>query len=151
MNRRVQAFIDALERHGIAIDIAGMKPPLVESLATVHLRFDREALRFMGEVQAALHAVAPHGKTLVFTITAPIRLASKTATALEERVRHSLARRPTSIDLTETINGNRIRVRLAKGVSNGTRAIGFVHNPDCDPEILVDVTQSLLCRITPPL
>jgi hypothetical protein len=119
MNRRVQAFIEALERQGIAFDIARIKPRLAESLATVRLRFDRVALRFVRDVQLALHEIVPDGKTLVFTITAPIRLATKSAAALEDKVRRSLTPGAARMDLRETINANRIRVRLAKGVSNG--------------------------------
>jgi hypothetical protein len=33
-----------------------------------------------------------------------------------------------------------------KGVSNGANVIGFVHNPDSDPDILFDVTQAVLKR-----
>jgi hypothetical protein len=138
MNKRVQAIIETLERQGIMIDIARIKPQLEESLSTVRLRFDREALRFIRDVQSALHEVVPDGKTLVFAITAPIRLASKTAVALEKKVRS----KPARANLEETINGNQIRVRLVKGGSNGARVIGFVHNPESDPEILFVVTQS---------
>jgi hypothetical protein len=146
MNKRGQAIIEALERQGIAVDIAAVKPHFETSLSTVRLRFDKVALRFIKDVQAALHEVVPDGKTLVFTITAPIRLASKTADALEVTIRAALAHRTARIDLEETINGNRIRVRLAKSVSNGANVIGFVHNPDSNPDILFDVTQAVLGR-----
>ena len=143
MNKQVQAIIDALERQGITADIVRTKPQMEENLATVRLRFDRVALRFIGDVQAALHEVVPHGKTLMFTITAPIRLASRTVAALEAKVRSSLAHRTARIDLTETIHGNHIRARLLRGgVKGAPNVIGFVHNPDTDPEFLFDVTQS---------
>ncbi|HEX9158858.1 MAG TPA: hypothetical protein VF835_01420 [Rhizomicrobium sp.] len=149
MNKGVGAFVEALERQGIAIGSAGMPLPIVEKLATARLRFDREALRFVADVESALSAAVPAGKTLVFAITAPIRLAGKTVDALEEKLRSALARAPARLELDETINGNRIRVRLAKGGSNRKRAIGFVHNPDCDPNVLFDATQSVL-RLPPP-
>lgn len=145
MKKRTQAIIDSLERQGI--DVAGISPRLEEKLSGLHLRFDREAVRFIGEVRSALHEIVPAGKTLTFTITAPIRRASKTARVLEDRIGGLLARRTARIDLRETINGNRICVRLVKGVSNSARAIGFVHNPDSDPEVLFDVTRSLLQRV----
>src|SRR5580700_3438096 len=145
MNKEMQPIIDALVRQGIAADIARTKPQMKQDFATVRLRFDRVAMRFIGDVQSALHEVVPVGKTLMFTITAPIRLASKTAAALEDRVRRSLARRTARIDLAETIHGNQIRVRLLRdGAQSAPRVIGFVHNPETDPEILFDVTQSLL-------
>lgn len=142
MKKRAQAVIDSLERQGI--DIAGFSPRFEEGLSRIHLRFDRVALRFIDDVQSALREVVPEGRTLVFTITAPLRLASKTAAELEENVRAVLARRRTRFELDATINGNRVRVRLVNARANEARIVGFVHNPDCDPDILFAVTQSLL-------
>jgi hypothetical protein len=144
MNKGAPAIIDALERQGITVDIAGTKPQMKEGLAAVRLRFDRVAMRFVSNVQSALHEVVPDGNTLLFTITAPIRLASKTATALEDRVCRSLAGRTARIDFAATIHGNQLRVRhLRSCVQGAPKVIGFVHNPETDPEILFDVTQSL--------
>lgn len=145
MNRQLEKFIGALIRQGIAVDMVAIDPRHAEGLSTVRLRFDREALRFIDDVQAGLRDRVPAGKTLMFAITAPLRLASKTAAALVEKVHKDLAHRPRRFDLDETIHGNRVCVRLAKGVSN--RAIGFVHNPDCDPKILFDATQALLRHV----
>ena len=144
----MQTFIDALARQGIAADITRTRPQIEKDLATVRLRFDKVALRFIRDVQAALHEVVPEGRTLIVTITAPIRMALKTVAALEERVRTTLARRSARIDLNETINGNQIRVRLVNDVSNRAKVIGFVHNRDCDPEILFRLTQTLLRVVT---
>lgn len=145
MNRRAQAVIDSLERQGI--DVAKIDTRFVEGISRVQLRFDRVALRFIDDVRSALHAVVPDGMTLMFTITAPIRLASKTAATLEEKARGALARRSVRVALNETINGNQVRVRLVKGASKETRVVGFVHNPGSDPDILFDVTQGLLKRV----
>ena len=145
MNKQVQAIIDALERQGIAADIVRTKPQTEENVAKIRLRFDRVALRFVGDLQAALQDSVPDGKTLMFTITAPIRLASKTGTAVETKVRSSLARKTARIGLTETIHGNQIRVRLLRGGLKGSpKVIGFVHNPGTDPDVLFRLTQSLL-------
>ena len=146
MNRQVEKFIGALARQGIAVDVAAIDPHQAGRLSTVRLRFDREALRFIDDVQTALGGSVPAGKTLMFAITAPLRLASKTAASLVEKVHKDLARRSARIDLDATINGNGIRVRLVKGVSRG--AIVFVHNPDSDPTILFDATQALLRRLS---
>jgi hypothetical protein len=146
MSKHAQAIINTLERQGMAVDFVGANPQIGENLATVRLRFDRVALRFVDDVRAALYAAVPDGKTLVFTIAAPIRLASKTAAALEAKVRGALARANARIDLTETIHGNEICVRLLRG-ANGARAIGFVHNPDGDPDVLFDMTQAYLEQI----
>jgi hypothetical protein len=87
----------------------------------------------------------PNDKTLILTITAPIRLPSKTAAALEGKIRPHLAHWPAAGEVKDTIHGNRVRARLVNRASKRTgKVIGFVHNPDSDPDILFDVTQSLL-------
>ena len=110
------------------------------------LRFDRVALGLVRRLQASLSRSVPDGNTMIVTITAPIRQDSRTGAALEDRIRRLLAARRT--ELTATIYGNRIRVRLLKGGGGHTsKLIGFVHNPKPDPSLLFDVTRSLLARI----
>lgn len=109
------------------------------------LRFDRVAQRFVRDVQAALRESAPDGKALIVTVTAPIRLSSKTAAQLVDQIQVRLARHPVRLDVRATINGNRLRIRL---VSSGSRrrpnVLGFVNNPDIDADVVLDVAQSML-------
>jgi len=142
MKRPGQTIAHALKWQGIGV--ATINSQDEEPLSGVRLRFDRVALRFVHDMRFALEGVVPYDRTLVFTVTAPIRLASKTAAAIEEKVRGGLMRRPAQLELSETTDGNQIRVRLVKGASNRATVIGFVHNPDSDPEILFDAVQSLL-------
>ena len=73
---------------------------------------------------------------------------SKTAAALEDNIRAYLARRSAPRKAKHTIHGNQIRVRLVKGGSRRTtKVLGFVHNPDSDPDVLFDITLSLIERI----
>ena len=117
-------------------------------LTKPRLRFDRVALGFVRRLQAALSASVPDGRTLILTITAPIRVPAKTAAALEDNVRTYLARQSGEGVAKHTIHGNQIRVRLVKGGSRQTtKVIGFVHNPDSDPDVLFDITLSLIERI----
>jgi hypothetical protein len=111
------------------------------------LRFDRVALRLIHDLRVALEGSVPDGRTVLVTITAPIRLPSRTATAMEEKIRKLLTR-ATPKGLRYTIHGNRIQVHLLRGGAGRTaRLIGFVHNPDSDPTLLIDVARSLLARI----
>ena len=112
------------------------------------LRFDKVALGFVRRLRAGLHEAVPDGVMVVLTITAPIRQDSKTATLLEHKLRVLLAARSARAQLTDTIHGNRIRVRIMKGCPNGSSKLaGFVHNPDSDPAALFGVTRSLLACI----
>ena len=131
----------------IAIEVAVIKPGLAE-LTKPGLRFDKVALRLIGRLQAALSAFVADGEAVLVTVTAPIRLPSKTAAALESQVRDRLARRPAQLEIKETICGNQIRVRLLSGVSGRmSKVIGFVHNPDSDADVLLGLTQTLLQQV----
>ena len=117
----------------IAVEVRITKQRIAErgGLTKPRLRFDRVALGFVRRLQAALSASVPDGRTLILTITAPIRVPSKTAAALEDNIRTYLARQSGEGVAKHTIHGNQIRVRLVKGGSRQTtKVIGFVHNPD---------------------
>jgi hypothetical protein len=107
------------------------------------LRFDKVAIGLVRRLQASLSKSVPAGRTVIVTITAPIRQDSRTGSVLTDRVRGLLAARRTQ--LRATIHGNRIQVRVLKGGSRATaKLIGFVHNPRPGPAVLFDVTRSLL-------
>jgi hypothetical protein len=133
----------ALEVAAINEKIAGRDGP-----TRPRLRFDRVALRLVGDLQAALSELVPDGQAIILTVTAPIRLPARTAAALEGRILAGLARRSAQVEINDAIEGNRVRARLVKGVpGRASKVIGFVHNPDSDPEVLLRLTQSLLQHI----
>ena len=106
------------------------------------LRFDRVALGVMRDVRDALGDLVPNGSTLVFTLTAPIRLPAKTAAAIEDAARKALTRR-SSVDVKQAIHGNRVRIALVEGRASHA-VIGLVHNPEIAADLLLDVTRSVL-------
>jgi hypothetical protein len=133
-----------------AVEVTAMKQRFAEQgvVAKPRLRFDRVALRLVQDLQTGLSELVPDGEAVVLTVTAPIRLPSKTAAALESKIRDCLARRSAPVEVKDTIHGNQIRVRLVKCVSRRmSKVIGFVHNPDSDPDVLFDITLSLIERI----
>ena len=161
MKKAEQAAIDAVAAHfsatrkdgssgtylavggkRIAIAVATIKPQLP---AKQRLRFDKVALELLHRLQIGLQDCVPDGKTIVLTVTAPIRQSGKTAAAFEETIKESLARRSTKLDISDTIHGNVVRARLVKG--GNPKVVGFVHNPDPKPDVLLDLTRSLLERV----
>jgi len=131
----------------VALKIASMKKPGRDddSRAKLRLRLDKVAVRVVEHLRSTLHEAVPESVTVLVTITAPIRLASKTAAALEDKIRALLARRTERIDEKATIHGNHIRIRLEKSASRAAaKVIGFVHNPDTDPQVLMNMTRALL-------
>jgi hypothetical protein len=134
----------------IAVEVTTIRQRIADrgGLTKPRLRFDKVALGLVRRLQAALCESVPDGKMLILTITAPIRVPSKTAAALEDKIRTYLARPSAQVEAKDTIHGNQIRVRLVKGGSKRTsKVIGFVHNPDSDPDVLLDITHSLIERI----
>jgi hypothetical protein len=131
----------------VAVEVAAIKNRIagLGRLTKPRLRFDKVALRLVRALQANLSEVVPDGEAVIVTVTAPIRLASKTAAAVEDEVRMCLARRSPGVEIKDTIHGNEVGIRHVKGLScPAPKVIGFVHNPDSDPGILMDVTHSLL-------
>jgi hypothetical protein len=105
------------------------------------LRFDKVALRVVGDLKRTLGDGIPEGKTLIVTISAPIRLPSKTVAALEAEIRTRMTRQAAKLEFNKNINGNSIRVRLVShGFKGRDKLIGFVHNLDLDPKPLVAAT-----------
>jgi hypothetical protein len=66
---------------------------------------------------------------------------------MAEKIRSLVTARAAPARLTDRIYGNDIQAHVLKGGTTRTsKLIGFVHNPDSDPAILIDVTRSLLAR-----
>jgi hypothetical protein len=113
--------------------------------AKPRLRFDKVATRLIERLQATLGETVPDGTTVLLTITAPIRLPSKTAAALEDKIQSLLGRGSPRRDVKDTIHGNRVQIRLLRDESErAPRLIGFVHNSDSDPLLLLNMTRELL-------
>ena len=133
--KRVTVDLRALKRRGSAQGNAALPG----------LRFDKVATRLLERLQATLGETVPDGMTVLLTITAPIRLSSKTAASLEDKIQTFVGRGSTGRDEKDTIHGNRIQIRLLRDESErAPKLIGFVHNPDSDPLLLLNMTRELL-------
>ncbi len=109
--------------------------------AGIRLRFDKVALRVLDKVKTALSEIVAENQTVIFMLTAPIRLPSRTAAAMEALARDGFA----GNDIHRTIHGNQIRMRRVTGVAAAMpRAIGFVHNPDADADAILALAEARL-------
>jgi hypothetical protein len=103
------------------------------------LRFDKVAVGLIACVQSALRDDVPDSMTLLFTVTAPIRVPGKTAGELTDRLRVWLQGRNAPAATRYTIRGNAIRVCVVNGRQQREPNVrGFVHNPDVDVKALFD-------------
>jgi hypothetical protein len=131
----------------IAVHVATIRKNIgSETVTKPRLRFDRVALGLVARLQSALRDSAPEGRTVIVTVTAPIRQDTKTTAALEQIISTALAGRPPRADIRELIHGNHIRVRVVKtGSTQAPKLVGFVHNPDPGADImLLDSAEALL-------
>jgi hypothetical protein len=139
------AYIVLAEKR-VAVDIATLKRRGTgQGTAKARLRFDKVATRLIEGLRATLGGIVPDGMTVLLTITAPIRLPSKTAASLQDKIETLLGRGSPGRDEKDTIYGNRVRIRLLRDESErAPKMIGFVHNSDSDPLLLLNMTRELL-------
>ena len=106
------------------------------------LRFDKVAVGPIRRLDDALRDVIPDGKTVIVTVTAPIRLASKTRASLEEKIAALLAQRER-VNFKAAMHGNQICVRIVASAKGTQKLIGYVHNPDRGADdALLDETEA---------
>jgi hypothetical protein len=133
----------------VAIDITTLKRRGAGQTGKPRLRFDKVATRLIERLQATVGETVPDGMTVLLTITAPIRLPSKTAASLEDKIQTLLGRGSPGRDEKDTIHGNRVRIRLLRDESGrAPKMLGFVHNSDSDPLLLLNMPHELLESIS---
>lgn len=109
--------------------------------AGIRLRFDKVVLRLVAGVKAATAGLVRADETVIFTLTAPIRLPSKTAAAIAELVRGNLPDGELRRDIFE----NQVVLCRVTGVAGDMpRVIGFVHNPESDAGHIIALARSEL-------
>jgi hypothetical protein len=136
----------------IALEVVAIRTRAVRASRTMNprLRLDKVALGVIGRLRAALQGSVPDDRTIIVTITAPIRLASKTAAAMVDRIRRRLEGGAVARRSTHRIHGNTIQIWILKGgTATTSKLVGFVHNPNADPRILIEVARALLAAIGP--
>lgn len=118
--------------------------------ATVlRLRFDRVVLATARRLRADLTPSVPAQATLVVTLSAPIRVAARTAAMIVASARPRLVARSRAI-LRQSIYGNDVRIGLLAGTgSDAARLACFVHNADSDVPFLLACCRRLLAKAAP--
>jgi hypothetical protein len=107
--------------------------------AKVRLRFDRSVQRLFATLKTRLAGIVPDDHAVIFTVTAPIKLRTKTADALESIVQNG----PPGGEFRGVVHGNEVRVRRVTGVAaHMPRVAGFVHNPDEDAGLVLALAEA---------
>ncbi len=111
--------------------------------AKLKLRFDKVVRRLTGDLKTTLAGVLPEGRSVVITVTAPIKHPAKTAATLENIVRDGLAQG----EFCKRIHGNKVRVRpITHVATNMPRVLAFVHNTESDARLILNIAESRLLQ-----
>ncbi|MFT3827896.1 MAG: hypothetical protein QM731_28520 [Chitinophagaceae bacterium] len=110
------------------------------TVAQLSLRFDKVVVRLFGHLRTAIEEAIPDDETVIVTVTAPIKLPSKTAQALEEQIRHLLKSGTRNRKRKLSIFQNEVSIKIAGASSKrSVKLIGLVHHRDTDPAQLLDL------------
>lgn len=130
----------------IALDVAviAQQRPGREPVAKARLREDVVARRVLRDIECALRAHVPAGKTIILTLGAPIKAPQKLLAALTNTLLTYLETGAEEADEKKTILGNRVRFRVLNDNSKwNAKVIGFVFSGDPEPGILAHAMRSL--------
>jgi hypothetical protein len=130
----------------IALDVAVIAQPRPRQrpVAKVRLREDASARRALRDLESALHAHVPHGKTIILTLGAPIKVRQKLVVALTSLLLTYLESGAEEVEEKKTLLGNRVRFRVVNRNSKwNAKVIGFVFSGDPKPGTLENAMRSL--------
>jgi len=130
----------------IALDVADLmqQSPRKKSVAKARFREDKVAQRVLRDLESALNAHVPTGKSIILTLGAPIRVANKLVVSLTSLLVTYLDDGVEEVDEKRTILGNRVRFRVVKpGSKWPAKVIGFVFTGDPAPGVLANTLSSL--------
>lgn len=131
----------------MAVDIAVIAPQYTDRkrpAAKARLRDDAVARRVLRDLEHALRAHVPDGKTVILTLGAPIIEPKNLLAALTEMLLAYLKSGAEEIEEKKTVLGNRVRFRILNGDLRWTaKVVGFVFSSDPKPGVLVNAMRSL--------
>ena len=112
--------------------------------ARPRLREDRVAQRVLRDLEHGLNPQLNDGRTLILTLGAPIRVASKLVTSLTETLVSYLSSGAEEVDVSKRMLGNRVRFRVMKPATRwAPQLIGFVFSGDPSPGLLASTLGAL--------
>jgi hypothetical protein len=118
------------------------------SVTKLGLRFDKVVVRVLGNIRMSIEQEVSKEATIIMTITAPIKLPSKTEHALIRKIKDLLASGLQLRDSKLTIFQNQVRIRIVESsLKQPAKFIGLVHNPDIDSKLLLNLAAQWLLKL----
>jgi len=117
-------------RIGVDVAIIGRRGP-GRTGARARFRDDKVARRVLRDLESAVNAQAPGGRTVIVTLGAPIKVANQMLAQLTQILVTGLKSGTPDVEERLEILGNRVRYRvLGDGSAWTSRAVGFVFSGD---------------------
>jgi hypothetical protein len=131
-------------RVGIDIAVMVQQPLTRKPVPKARLRDDGVARRVLRNLEAALRAHVPDGKTLLLTLGAPIKEPKKLLAALTELLLRCLQSGAADVERKKTLLGNRVRFLISSDkLGLNSKMAGFVFSGDPKPGVLLNAMRSL--------
>ena len=132
------------QKIALGIAVLSQQSSRQKSVTKVRLREDKVAQRVLRDLESALHAHVPAGKSVILTLGAPIKVSRKLVVALTDVLVTYLESGSVEVDEKRTILGNRVRFRVLRLTSKWpAKVIGFVFTGDPAPGVLASTITSL--------
>jgi hypothetical protein len=132
------------QKIALGIAVLSQQSSRQKSVTKVRLREDKVAQRVLRDLESALHAPEPAGKSVILTLGAPIKVSRKLVVALTDVLVTYLESGSVEVDEKRTILGNRVRFRVLRLTSKWpAKVIGFVFTGDPAPGVLASTITSL--------
>ncbi len=130
----------------IALDAAviALQRPPGDRAARARLRDDKVTRRVLPDIEEKVRRLVPHGRSIILTLGAPIKVPSQLVAALTATLSASLESGAAEAEEKRTISGNRVRFRILNhDLKWKAPLIGFVFSGDPEPGALASAMRSL--------
>jgi hypothetical protein len=115
------------------------------SVTRLGLRFDKVAVRLLGNVRIFVEKNMQIRGTVLLTLTAPVKIPAKTEQEIMAQIKDLFDSGVRHHNRKLTIFENEIRLQIVyASTKKTTKFIGFVHNPGSDSKLLLDLASRWL-------
>lgn len=110
------------------------------TIGKLGLRFDKVVVRLLSNIRDSVTEDIPGKTSVLFTITAPIKLPSKTESEVRRHIDESLNHKGKYSEQALTVFQNKVLIRKIKvPITQSIKFAGFVHNQNSNPKQLLDL------------
>ena len=115
------------------------------TVSRLGLRLDRVVVRVLDRLRRGVDGKPRADWGVVLTLTAPLHAPNKLVKVMEQEIAALLQDGCIGAERSVVLHGGRARLRLVEhAAAPGCGLLGFVHNPDVDPAMIMDLAERWL-------